>query len=99
MNVPERQQTDGGPVLNQSNTRAIVIFLVIGLIAGWLASWIVGGGGLLTYLVSGVLGAFVGGYLFSALKINLPIANVWVSQIITATVGAIIVLVVARLIT
>jgi uncharacterized membrane protein YeaQ/YmgE (transglycosylase-associated protein family) len=99
MNYPERQNTDGGPVLDNSNTRAIIVFLVIGLIAGWLASWIVGGGGLLTYLVSGVLGAFVGGYLFSALKINLPIRNVWVSQIITATVGAIIVLIVARLIT
>ena len=34
----------------------------------------------------------------SALKISLPIRNVWVSQIITATVGAIIVLIVARLI-
>jgi uncharacterized membrane protein YeaQ/YmgE (transglycosylase-associated protein family) len=99
MNVPERQQTDGGPILDNNNTRAIIIFLVIGLVAGWLASWIVGGGGLITYLVSGVLGAFVGGYLFSALKINLPIRNVWVSQIITATVGAIIVVIVARLIT
>ena len=98
MNMPERQQTDGGPVLDNNNTRAIIIFLVIGLIAGWLASWIVGGGGLLTYLVSGVLGAFVGGYLFSALKINLPIRNVWLSQIVTATVGAIIVVIVARLI-
>ena len=85
--------------MDSNNTRSIIIFLVIGLIAGWLASWIVGGGGLLTYLISGVLGAFVGGYLFSALKINLPIRNVWVSQIITATVGAIIVLIVARLIT
>jgi uncharacterized membrane protein YeaQ/YmgE (transglycosylase-associated protein family) len=98
MNYPERQNTDGGPVLDNNNTRAIIVFLVIGLIAGWLASWIVGGGGLLTYLISGVLGAFVGGYLFSALKISLPIRNVWVSQIITATVGAIIVLIVARLI-
>ena len=98
MNMPERQQTDGGPVMDNNNMRAIVIFLVIGLIAGWLASWIVGGGGLITYLVSGVLGAVVGGYLFSALKINLPIRNVWVSQIITSTVGAIIVVIVARLI-
>ena len=98
MNMPERQQSDGGPILDNNNTRAIIIFLVIGLIAGWLASLILGGGGLLTYLVSGVLGAFVGGYLFSALKIKLPIGNVWVSQIITATVGAIIVLLVARLI-
>lgn len=99
MNVPERQQTDGGPVVDTNNTRAIVIFLVIGLIAGWLASLVVGGGGLLTYLVSGVLGAFVGGYLFSALKIKLPIGNVWLSQIVTATVGAVIVLLVAQLIT
>jgi uncharacterized membrane protein YeaQ/YmgE (transglycosylase-associated protein family) len=98
MKMPERQQTDGGPVVDNNNMRAIVIFLVIGLIAGWLASWIVGGGGLITYLVSGVLGAFVGGYLFSALRINLPIRNVWVSQIVTSTVGAVIVVIVARLI-
>jgi uncharacterized membrane protein YeaQ/YmgE (transglycosylase-associated protein family) len=96
MNVPERQ--NGGALMRDDNVRNIVIFLVIGLIAGWLASWIVGGGGLLTYLISGVLGAFVGGYLFTALKINLPIRNVWLSQIVTATVGAIIVVIVARLI-
>jgi uncharacterized membrane protein YeaQ/YmgE (transglycosylase-associated protein family) len=96
MNVPERQ--NGGAVMRDENVRNIVIFLVIGLIAGWLASWIVGGGGLLTYLISGILGAFVGGYLFTALKINLPIRNVWLSQIVTATVGAIIVVIVARLI-
>ncbi len=84
--------------MDSNNTRAIVIFLVIGLIAGWLASWVVGGGGLLTYLISGVIGAFVGGYLFSALKVNLPIRNAWLSQIVTATVGAIIVVIVARLI-
>ena len=96
MNVPERQ--NGGALMRDDNVRSIVIFLVIGLIAGWLASWIVCGGGLLTYLISGVLGAFVGGYLFSALKISLPIRNIWLSQIVTATVGAIIVVIVARLI-
>lgn len=84
--------------MRDQNIRQIVIFLLIGLVAGWLASLIVGGGGLLTYLISGVIGAFVGGYLFSALKINLPIRNVWISQIVTATVGAIIVVIVARLI-
>ena len=79
---------------------SLLVILLVGLIAGWLASWIVPSSGtLLTFLVAGVLGAFVGGYLFSALKIRLPIGNVWVVQIITATVGAIIVLVVARLIT
>ena len=84
--------------MRDETVRHVVVFLVIGIIAGWLASWIVGGSGLLGFLISGVLGSFVGGYLFTALKINLPIRNVWLSQIVTATVGAIIVVVIARLI-
>ncbi len=84
--------------MGNDNTRAIVIFLLIGTIAGWLASLIVGGGGLLTYLVSGVIGSFVGGYLLQALKITLPIRNVWISQIVTSTIGAIVVVIIARLI-
>ena len=83
--------------MGRMDTRSLVIFLVIGLVAGWLASLIVGGGGLITYLISGVLGAFVGGWLFSALKINLNL-NPIIAQIITSTVGAIIVLIIARLI-
>lgn len=79
------------------DTRSILIFLGIGLLAGFLASLIVGGSGLITYLISGVIGSFVGGYLFSALNIKLPIRNALVSQIVTSTVGAIIVLLVARL--
>lgn len=84
--------------MRDDTVRHIVMFLAIGLIAGWLASWFVGGSGLLTYLISGILGAFVGGYLFTALKITLPIRNLWLSQIVTSTVGAIIVVIVARLI-
>jgi uncharacterized membrane protein YeaQ/YmgE (transglycosylase-associated protein family) len=52
----------------------------------------------LTYLLSGVIGSFVGGYIFSALKIRLPFNSVWLSQIITSTVGAIVVVLIARLI-
>ena len=98
MGTPERQPQGGGSVLRDDTVRHVVVFLVIGAIAGWLASWIVGGSGLLTYLLSGVIGAFVGGYLLTALKIRLPISNVWLSQIVTATIGAIIVVIVARLI-
>ena len=98
MGVPEREPQMGGEMMRDETIRHIVVFLVIGAIAGWLASWIVGGSGLLTYLLSGVIGAFVGGYLFTALKINLPIRNAWLSQIVTATVGAIVVVIVARLI-
>lgn len=79
-------------------TQAIVIFLVIGLVAGWLASLVVGGGNLVQYLISGVLGAFVGGYLLNVLGISLGIGNALVSQIVTSTIGAIVVVVLARLI-
>jgi uncharacterized membrane protein YeaQ/YmgE (transglycosylase-associated protein family) len=98
MALPQKQETGENYTMGKMDTRSILIFLAIGLVAGFLASLIVGGGGLITYLISGVIGSFVGGYLFAALNINLGIRNALVSQIITSTVGAIIVLIVARLI-
>lgn len=80
-------------------TRALVIFVLIGLIAGFIASLIVGGGGgILRYLVTGLIGAFVGGYLFDALNIDLGIRNRLVSQIVMASIGAIVVVILARFI-
>ncbi|MEQ1670834.1 MAG: GlsB/YeaQ/YmgE family stress response membrane protein [Hyphomicrobium sp.] len=79
-------------------TRALVVFLVIGLVAGFLASFIVGGGGIIRYLVSGVIGSFVGGYLLNALGVNLGIRNPLASQIATSTIGAIVVVLLARMI-
>lgn len=80
------------------DARSLIVFLLIGLVAGWLASFIVGGGGLIKYLVSGVLGAFVGPFVLRGLNVNLGIGNALVSQIVTSTIGAVIVVVVARLI-
>jgi len=80
-------------------TRALLIFVFIGLAAGFIASLLVGGGGgILRYLVTGLIGAFVGGYLFDVLGIDLGIRNRLVSQIVTASVGAIIVVILARFI-
>ena len=76
----------------------LLIFLGIGLIAGWLASLILGGGGLVRNLIVGVIGAFVGGWLLSLANISLPIGNALLSQIITATIGAIVVILIARVI-
>lgn len=78
--------------------KALGIFLAIGLIAGFLASFVVGGGGLIRYLITGVIGAFVGGYLFQLLGVNLGIANPLVAQVITATVGAVVIVLLARFI-
>ncbi len=80
------------------DARAILLFAAIGIVAGWLASIIVGGGGLVQYLISGVIGSFVGGYLLSALNINIGIRNELAAQIVTATIGAIIVVLIARLV-
>jgi len=77
---------------------ALLIFLGIGLVAGWLASLILGGGGLLRNLIVGVIGAFVGGWLLSVANISLPVGNALLAQVIQATIGAIVVIVVARVI-
>lgn len=78
--------------------KAILIFLGVGLVAGFLASLIVGGGGLIYYLIIGVIGSFVGGLLFDKLGFTIGTGNAIVNQILTAMIGAIIVVVIARII-
>jgi uncharacterized membrane protein YeaQ/YmgE (transglycosylase-associated protein family) len=79
------------------NAPQLIAIAVIGLIAGWLASFITGGGNILRYLVTGVLGAFVGGYVLNAIGLNLGIKNQLASQIVTAMIGAVIITIVARI--
>ena len=81
-----------------ANTRQLLIWALIGLIAGWLASLVVGGGGLLRNLIIGLIGAFVGGFVFSAAGWKLNLGNEWVEQIVIAAIGAIIVVILARVI-
>ena len=81
-----------------SQTRELIIFALIGIAAGFLASLVVGGDGLIRYLITGIIGAFVGGYLFRLLGINLGIGNPIISEIVTAAIGAIIIVLLARLI-
>lgn len=81
------------------SVRNIVVTVIIGLVAGFLASLVVGSsGGLLGLIIAGVLGAFVGTYVLGALGINLGIRDPLVSLIVTSTIGAIIVLFIARVI-
>jgi uncharacterized membrane protein YeaQ/YmgE (transglycosylase-associated protein family) len=50
----------------------LILFLVIGLVAGWLAGQIMKGSGfgLVGDLILGVVGAFIGGWLFSLLGLS-----------------------------
>ena len=81
------------------DVRAIVIWVIIGIVAGWLASFVVGGGGgLIKYLIWGLVGSVVGGFLAQAFGLQLNIGSAIVEQIIVSTVGAIVVVLIARLI-
>lgn len=80
-----------------AKTREVVTMLLIGLVAGFLASIIVGGSGLIRYLVSGVIGSFIGGPILNALGVNLGLKNELASRIVTSTFGAIIVVLLARI--
>jgi uncharacterized membrane protein YeaQ/YmgE (transglycosylase-associated protein family) len=76
----------------------VLLWAVIGLIAGWLASAVVGGGyGLVGDIVVGVVGAFLGGYLFRWAHIASPISGL-AGTIFVAFVGAIVLLLLLRLI-
>ncbi len=69
----------------------LVIFIVIGGLAGWLAGFFMKGSqGLIGNIIVGVIGSFIGGWLFGVL--NLSIGGEWVGPIVTATVGAVVLL-------
>ena len=77
------------------DTRTIIIWAIIGIIAGYLASVLVGGSGIIRYLITGVLGAFVGGFLAQTFNIRLNLGHLLLDQIAIATMGAIVVVIVA----
>ena len=80
--------------------RSILAWVVIGLIAGFIASLIVGGaGGIIGWLIAGLIGSVVGGFLARQLNLKLNTGNAFVDQVIIAVLGAIVVIIIARIIT
>jgi uncharacterized membrane protein YeaQ/YmgE (transglycosylase-associated protein family) len=85
--------------------RVWVVMIVNGLIAGWLAGLLLGGGGLIRNLLVGIIGAVVGGWLFNAgyLPIKdyydfdtLTFTYGYGNQLVASTIGAMLVVLVAR---
>lgn len=72
-------------------------FILIGIAAGWLAGQIMKGGGfgLLGDLIVGVIGALLGGWLFGMAGVA---AGGLLGQLVVATIGAIVLLLLLRLI-
>lgn len=89
----------GKPLLQLGATSMeIVWFLLIGLVAGWLAGQLVRGGGfgVVGDIVVGILGALIGGVVFGAL--GLSDNGSLLGSLIVATVGAILLIVLLRVI-
>ena len=77
---------------------SLLVILLVGVIAGWLAGQIVRGTGfgLVGDLVVGVIGALIGNWLLPRLGVQLGAGIV--ALIVDATIGAIVLLLVVRLV-
>ena len=72
---------------------SLIAWLVVGILAGWLADRITGRDhGLLTNLIVGVAGAFIGGLMVSSLLGFRYVEGFNLSSIVVATLGAVILL-------
>ncbi|KAF7599870.1 MAG: GlsB/YeaQ/YmgE family stress response membrane protein [Candidatus Dactylopiibacterium carminicum] len=76
---------------------SLIIFLIIGAVAGWLAGQFTKGAGfgILGNIIVGIVGSFIGGFAFGLLGLS---SHGLIGSIVTATVGAIILLYIVRLI-
>ena len=72
---------------------SVIAWIVIGLIAGWLAAKITNAPrGLLRNLIVGLIGSLLGGFLFAKLGLH-TMPDFW-GELITATIGAIVFLII-----
>ncbi len=80
----------------------ILAWIIVGLIAGILAKIAMPGpdpGGIIVTIVIGIVGAFIGGFIVDSLLGGPGMTGFNLSSILVATLGAIILLAIYRLIT
>ncbi len=82
----------------KSEKMEIIGALITGVLAGWLGSLVYKGSGLgfIGNMVVGLLGSFVGFWLFG--KLGVSLGTGWISAILTGAIGAIIILFLLNLI-
>jgi len=80
------------------SNESLLVILVVGLVAGWLAGQVMRGSGfgLIADLIVGLLGAFIGDWLLPRLNIHLGVGIV--ALVINAFIGAIVLLLILRLV-
>lgn len=79
---------------------SLVIWLVLGAVAGWLAGMIMktGSGSIVTNIIVGIVGAFLGGWIASKVGVASATGGLSIMSIITAVVGACVLLFILGLI-
>ncbi len=78
------------------SNESVLVIIVVGVVAGWLAGQIMRGSGygLVGDLVVGVIGSFIGEWLLPQLGLHL--GSGLVALIIDATIGALVLLFILR---
>jgi uncharacterized membrane protein YeaQ/YmgE (transglycosylase-associated protein family) len=81
------------------SSESLLVILFVGLVAGWLAGKIVRGTGfgIIGDILVGIAGAFVASWLFPKLGISIPVDHL-VREIIYSAIGAILLLLIVRLV-
>ena len=76
----------------------LLTWLIVGLVAGVLASFVAGGGfGLIGDIIIGIVGAFIGGWIFRSLGVSSPFGGL-AGTIFVAFIGAVVLLFLLRLV-
>ncbi|WP_027515333.1 GlsB/YeaQ/YmgE family stress response membrane protein [Bradyrhizobium sp. WSM1417] len=80
------------------SNEGLLVILFVGLVAGWLAGKVVRGTGfgIIGDIVVGIAGALVASFLFP--KLGIHIGTGMISEIIYSAIGAVILLLVVRLV-
>jgi uncharacterized membrane protein YeaQ/YmgE (transglycosylase-associated protein family) len=91
-----RDTLSGDTVMHLSN-QSLLVIIIVGIVAGYLAGRVMEGGGfgLIGDLLVGLIGAFIGDWLMPQLGIHLGVGIV--ALIINAFIGAVVLLLLLRL--
>jgi uncharacterized membrane protein YeaQ/YmgE (transglycosylase-associated protein family) len=78
--------------------QTLLLWIAVGLVSGWLASAVVGGGfGVIGDIVVGIVGAFIGSFLFRWLGVRVPFHGI-AGTVFVAFIGAVGLLLLLRLV-
>lgn len=80
--------------------QSIIIVLVLGAVAGWLAGLVFQGGGLglIGNIIVGIVGGFIGYWLLPKLGVHINTGTAWLNYVLTAAIGAIVLLAIINII-